>query len=62
MDEDQPVDDSIGLLIGGGRMILWRTAQGAGTFFMIPGWTHHWKQLLEREFGNLSLDLTKGQG
>jgi hypothetical protein len=26
---------------------------------MIPGWTYHWKQMFEQEFGNMSLKMAK---
>ncbi len=53
MDGDHPVDDCIGLLIGGRERYYGEQCQVAGTFFMIPGWTYHWKRMFEREFGNL---------
>ena len=59
MDEDHPVDDCIGLLIGGRERYYGEQCQVAGTFFMIPGWTTHWKRMLEQEFGNLSLEMAK---
>jgi hypothetical protein len=51
MDEDHPVDDCIGLLIGGRERYYEEQCEVAGTFFMIPGWTYHW--------GNLSHDMAK---
>jgi uncharacterized protein (TIGR03905 family) len=59
MDEDHPVDDCIGLLIGGRDRYYGEQCQVAGTFFMIPGWTTHWKRMLERECGNLSVDMAR---
>jgi hypothetical protein len=59
MDEDHPVDDCIGLLIGGRECYYKEQCKVAGTFFMIPGWTYHWKRMFEREFGNMSLDIAK---
>ena len=59
MDEDHPVDDCIGLLIGGRERYYGEQCRVAGTFFMIPGWTSHWKYLFEQEFGNLSVEMAK---
>ena len=59
MDEDHPVDDCVGLLIGGRERYYGEQCQVAGTFFMIPGWTTHWKRMFEQEFGNLSLEMAK---
>ncbi|MGD8472461.1 MAG: DUF1638 domain-containing protein [Desulfobacterales bacterium] len=59
MDVDHPVDDCIGLLIGGRRRYHEKQCEVAGTFFMIPGWTYHWKRMFEQEFGNLSPEMAK---
>jgi hypothetical protein len=59
MDEDHPVDDCIGLLIGGRERYYEEQCEAAGTFFMIPGWTYHWKRMFEQEFGNLSLEMAQ---
>ena len=59
MDEDHPVDDCIGLLIGGRERYYGEQCRVAGTFFMIPGWTTHWKRMFERECGNLSEDMAR---
>ncbi len=59
MDEDHPVDDCVGLLIGGRERYYGEQCQVAGTFFMIPGWTTHWKRMFKQEFGNMSLEIAK---
>ncbi len=59
MDEDHPVDDCVGLLIGGRECYYEEQCKIAGTFFMIPGWTYHWKRMFDQEFGNLSIDMAK---
>ena len=59
MDEDHPVDDCIGLLIGVRECYYGEQCKVAGTFFMIPCWTYHWQQMFEQEFGNLSLYIAK---
>jgi hypothetical protein len=59
MDQDHPVDDCVGLLIGGRERYYGEQCQVAGTFFMIPGWTCHWRKMFEKEFGNLSVDMAR---
>ena len=59
MDEDHPVDDCVGLIIGGRECYYSEQFKVAGTFFMIPGWTYHWKRMFEQEFGNMSLEIAK---
>jgi len=59
MDEDHPVDDCVGLIIGGREKYYEELCQVAGTFFMIPGWTYHWRRMFEQEFGNISVDMAK---
>ena len=59
MDEDHPVDDCIGLLIGGRERYYEEQCRVAGTFFMTPGWTCHWKRMFKQEFGNLSPEMAK---
>jgi hypothetical protein len=50
MDEGHPVDDCVGLLIGGRTCYYAEQCQTPGTFFMIPGWTHHWPRIFGAEF------------
>ena len=59
MDDDHPVDDCVGLIIGGRRAYYEEQCKVAGTFFMIPGWTRHWRRMFEAEFGNLSVDMAR---
>lgn len=59
MDEDHPVDDCVGLLIGGRDCYYGEQCKIAGTFFMIPGWTYHWKRIFDQDFGSMSLDMAK---
>jgi hypothetical protein len=59
MDDDHPVDDCVGLIIGGRRHYYGEQCKIAGTFFMIPGWTYHWRRMFEQELGNISVDLAK---
>jgi hypothetical protein len=59
MDEDHPVDDCVGLIIGGRECYYGEQCRVAGTFFMIPGWTHHWKGIFRGEYGALDFKLAK---
>jgi hypothetical protein len=59
MDTDHPVDDCVGLVIGGREPYYAEQRKVAGTFFMTPGWTHHWRRLFEQEFGNVSMEMAK---
>jgi hypothetical protein len=59
MDEDHPVDDCVGLIIGGRESYYGQLCNVAGTFFMIPGWSFHWRRMFEQEYGKLSVDIAK---
>ena len=59
MDEDHPVDDCVGLIIGGRECYYGEQCSVAGTFFMIPGWTHHWKRIFDSEYGRLEPALAE---
>ena len=59
MDQDHPVDDCVGLIIGGRECYYGELCNVAGTFFMIPGWSVHWKRMFEQDFGRLSIDMAK---
>lgn len=59
MDQDHPVDDCVGLIIGGRDCYYSEQCKTAGTFFMIPGWTYHWERMFEQEFGNMDVKMAK---
>ncbi len=59
MDEDHPVDDCVGLIIGGRETYYEEQCRVAGTFFMIPGWTRHWQHIFRKEPGGWSEDLAR---
>jgi len=59
MDEDHPVDDCVGLIIGGRENYYGEQCKVAGTFFMIPGWTRHWKGILDSEHGGFNPETAK---
>ena len=58
-DIDHPVDDCVGLFIGGRDAYYEEQLKEAGTFFMTPGWTNHWKAIFEKDFGNMSVEMAK---
>ena len=45
MDEDHPVDDCVGLIIGGRENYYAEQCREPGTFFMTAGWTRHWRTM-----------------
>ena len=59
MDEDHPVDDCVGLIIGGREAYYGEQCRVAGTFFMIPGWTRHWQHIFRKEHGGWSEELAR---
>jgi hypothetical protein len=58
-DCDHPADDCVGLFIGGRESYYAEQLKEAGTFFMTPGWTNHWKAMFESDFGNMSMKMAK---
>jgi hypothetical protein len=59
MDQDHPVDDCVGLIIGGRECYYREQCRVAGTFFMIPGWTRHWKEMFKKEYGKFDVEFTR---
>jgi hypothetical protein len=59
MDGDHPVDDCVGLLLGGRNCYYAEQRKVPGTFFLTPGWTHHWKKLFGQNLGDVKLDVAK---
>lgn len=47
MDEGHPVDDCVALCLGGRECYYGEQRKVAGTFFLTPGWSRHWKQMLD---------------
>ena len=56
MDEDHPVDDCVGLLIGGRENYYGEQLKCAGTMFMTAGFSRHWKTMMTRGNGGRKLD------
>lgn len=48
MDGDHPVDDCVGLILGGRNRYYEEQCQVPGTFFITSGWACHWRQLLDK--------------
>ena len=46
MDEDHPVDDCVGLIIGGRDNYYARQCECAGTMFMNAGFSRHWQKIM----------------
>jgi hypothetical protein len=59
MDADHPVDDCVGMLIGGRERYYAEQCKVAGTFFFTPGWSSHWRRLLDREMGGVNVDIAR---
>ncbi len=59
MNQDHSVDDCVGLNIGGRECNYQEQCRVAGTFFMIPGWTRHWKELFEKEYGKFDVEFAR---
>ncbi|MGA8571122.1 MAG: DUF1638 domain-containing protein [Desulfobaccales bacterium] len=57
--EGETVDDCVGLIIGGRTAYYEEQCREAGTFFMIPGWTKHWRRLFDQEYGQLDPKMAK---
>jgi hypothetical protein len=46
MEEGRPVDDCVALCLGGRERYCTAQREVAGTFFLTPGWSEHWRALL----------------
>jgi hypothetical protein len=49
MDNGEPVDDCIGLIIGGRENYYGEQCLCAGTMFMNAGFSRHWKKILSSD-------------
>ncbi|AFM28000.1 DUF1638 domain-containing protein [Desulfomonile tiedjei] len=57
MDGDHPVDDCVGLLIGGRENYYEEQCRVAGTMFINSGFSRHWATILHKGRGAEKLDL-----
>lgn len=54
MDHDHPVDDCVALCLGGRDSYFAEQRKIPGTFFLTPGWSKHWKRMLDPRSGEMS--------
>jgi hypothetical protein len=54
MDGDHPIDDCVALSLGGGQRYYAEQRKIAGTYFLTPGWSLHWQQMLDMRTGKVS--------
>ncbi|MFH1194846.1 MAG: DUF1638 domain-containing protein [bacterium] len=59
MDADHPVDDCVGLIIGGRSCYYAEQCKEPGTYFMIPGWTYNWRKILNKNLPDESIKAAK---
>jgi len=55
MDQGHPVDDCVALCLGGRDSYYAEQCRTAGTFFVTPGWSQHWKRMLDPTTGEVAL-------
>ncbi|HEX5392234.1 MAG TPA: DUF1638 domain-containing protein [Rhodocyclaceae bacterium] len=51
MDDGHPVDDCVALCLGGRDRYYGEQCKVAGTYFLTPGWSRHWKRMLDGPSG-----------
>jgi hypothetical protein len=54
MDGERPVDDCVALCLGGRERYYGEQRKCAGTFFLTPGWSRHWRRMLDLRSGQVS--------
>jgi hypothetical protein len=54
MDEDCAVDDCVALCLGGHQRYYTEQRHTAGTFFLTPGWSRHWRRMLDKQSTEVS--------
>lgn len=59
MEQDRLVDDCVGLCLGGRDAYYAEQCRVPGTFFLTPGWSHHWMRMLDSHSGEVSQPLLK---
>ncbi|MES9990825.1 MAG: DUF1638 domain-containing protein [Candidatus Thiodiazotropha sp.] len=59
MDSDHPIDDCVALCLGGRERYYSEQLKMAGTYFLTPGWSHHWGRMLETGSGEVSQPVLK---
>jgi hypothetical protein len=54
MDGDHPVDDCVALCLGGRERYYNEQRKIAGTFFLTPGWSRHWRRMMDKGSGEMA--------
>lgn len=54
MDDGHPIDDCVALCLGGRSCYYNEQRKTAGTFFLTPGWSRHWRRMLNTDTGKVS--------
>jgi hypothetical protein len=54
MDGEHPVDDCVALCLGGRERYYGEQRKTAGTFYLTPGWSRHWRRMLDTRSGEVS--------
>lgn len=54
MDHGHPVDDCVALCLGGRESYYAEQRKIPGTFFLTPGWSNHWKRMLDPRSGEMA--------
>ena len=59
IDRGQPVDDCVSLVLGGRDYYYAEQRKIAGTFFMTPGWTYHWRKFFAPEHSHTTQNMAR---
>lgn len=59
MDQGHPVDDCVALCLGGRDCYYAEQRKMPGTFFVTPGWSQHWRRMLDSHSGEVAQPLLK---
>jgi hypothetical protein len=54
MDGEHPIDDCVALCLGGRAPYYNEQCKMAGTYFLTPGWSQHWRKMLDTDTGKVS--------
>ena len=54
LDRGSPVDDCVALCLGGRDCYVAEQRETPGTFFLTPGWSRHWKRMLDPRSGEVA--------
>lgn len=59
MDNGRPVDDCVALCLGGRDCYYAEQRKIPGTFFLTPGWSLHWRRMMDTKSGELAQPALK---